>query len=82
MLPLIEAHVEYTGPATYDDLLNVATAVTMAGRARVRFDAEITHAADGAAVARGHTVHAVVDTDRRPIRPPDWLVQLLERGNA
>jgi acyl-CoA thioester hydrolase len=78
MLPLVEAHVEYLGRARYDDELEVAIAARMSGRARVRFDVEITHA-DGSPVAKGYTVHAVTGPDGKPIRPPAWFSESLVR---
>ncbi len=78
MLPVIEAHVECVGRARYDDLLDVKAAIGMQGKVRVRFDVEIAHADGGPGVARGYTIHAVVDPDGRPIRPPEWLRDILE----
>jgi acyl-CoA thioester hydrolase len=75
LLPLIEAHVEYLGRARYDDELAVATTAALSGRARLRFDIEITHAAGGAGVARGYTVHAIAGPEGRAIRPPAWLAE-------
>jgi len=78
MLPLVEAHVEYLGRARYDDELALAVRAGMAGKAKIRFDVNITHAApDGGAVARGYTVHAVTDISGKPIRPPEWLIKAL-----
>jgi acyl-CoA thioester hydrolase len=74
-LPLVEAYVLYRGRARYDDLLAVTTSVSMAGRARLRFDVRIVQAEDGAEVAEGYSVHAVAGADGRAIRPPDWLVR-------
>lgn len=76
MLPLTEAYVRFTGRARYDDELRLRTRAAMEGRARVRFDIDITQAADGRPVARGHTVHAVVDAQGRPMRPPPWFLAL------
>ena len=78
MLPLVEAHVEYQGPTRYDDRLKLSVAVSMPRRARVRFDVEVEQAESGAAVCRGYTVHAITDNTGRPIRPPDWLRELLQ----
>lgn len=80
LLPLVEAHVRYEGRARYDDPLAVETAVSMAGKASVRFDVRITHAATGAAVVSGHTLHAVTDATGRPARTPAWLAQALSGG--
>src|SRR3989339_939318 len=77
LFPVREAHLEYLGKAVYDDLLTMTSAISMAGRARVRFDVEISQAASGRPVCRGYTVHVVTDRTGRPIRPPDWLVELV-----
>jgi acyl-CoA thioester hydrolase len=81
MLPLVEAHVEFKGRARYDDLLEQTTTASMAGRARVRFDMTIRHASDGAPVANGYTVHAILSADGKPIRPPTWLTAVLEAAD-
>jgi len=75
--PVVEAHVEFSGRARYDDLLRMTNRVALAGKARIRFDHEIVQAATGAPVASGYTVHAVVDATGKPIRPPPWLGELL-----
>jgi acyl-CoA thioester hydrolase len=77
LLPLVEAHVEFGGRARYDDELKVVARVMLCGKARLRFDVVITQAASGAAVARGYTVHATVNRDGRPVRPPAWLLEKL-----
>ena len=78
MLPLVEAHVEYLGRAQYDDELEITTSVAFSGKARLRFDMRIVHAANGAAVAQGYTVHAITDPSGKPRRPPAWLVEKLQ----
>jgi len=76
LLPVIEAHVEYLGKAQYDDKLKMGVRMSMSGRARFRFDVQIEHADTGKPVCRGWTVHAVVDTSGKPVRPPGWMVEL------
>lgn len=73
-LPLVESAVHYLGRARYDDLLEMTSTLSFAGRARWRCDAAIVHAANGAAVVRGHTVHAFTDAAGKPIRPPAWIL--------
>ena len=75
-LPLVEAHVEYLGRARYDDLLRMTSRGSMAGKARLRVDCDITHAVNGNGVARGYTIHAITNAAGKPIRPPPWLVEL------
>ena len=76
LLPLVEAHVEYHGRARYDDELELITTAAMAGKARMRFDVTIAHVS-GDQVAGGYTVHAIVNAEGKPIRPPQWLAQAM-----
>jgi acyl-CoA thioester hydrolase len=79
-LPLVEAHLEFLGGARYDDLLKIASTVGWLGRARLRFDVEITQTLSGRAVVKGYTVHAFTDRQAKPIRPPLWFVDLLAKA--
>jgi acyl-CoA thioester hydrolase len=79
-LPLVEAHVEYLGPAKYDDELKIVTRGNSVGRVRLRFDVAIENAATGQPVCRGYTVHAITDAAGKPIRPPGWLKRIFEQG--
>ena len=78
MLPLVEAHVRYHGRAKYDDLLEVETSAAMNGKARVRFEMKIFHSPAGPPVASGWTEHAIVSTEGRVIRPPEWFMKIFE----
>lgn len=81
-MPVREAHVEYLGPAQYDDLLQMTCRCYRSGPARFRFDVEIVHAENGRPVCRGWTEHVVLNHHGRPIRPPAWLVQLVEDSQS
>jgi len=70
-LPVIESHCEYRASAKYDDEIDVRTRGAIASPVRVRFDYEVIRAADGAVLATGHTVHAVLDRHGRPQRLPE-----------
>jgi len=70
-LPVIEAHCQYRASAKYDDEIDVHTSGASVSPVRVRFDYEVVRAADGAVLATGHTVHAVLDRSGRPRRLPD-----------
>jgi acyl-CoA thioester hydrolase len=82
LLPLVEAHVEFQGRARYDDLLTLASAVEVSGRARLRFDVQIVQADSGRPVVRGYTVHAFTEAGGKPIRPPAWFVEMLEKAGS
>lgn len=75
-LPVLEAHCNYSRPAFYDDLLTVQSSFRFEGRARLRFDYEVTRG--GELLASGHTVHACVTRDRKVLKPPPYLRELLE----
>ncbi len=77
MLPLVESHVEYLGRAKYDDELSLDVSACMTGKARMRFDVEIIHAGSEKPVAKGYTVHAIISPEGRPIRPPQWFMDLI-----
>ena len=79
LLPVTEAHVEYLGKATYDDVLRITTTATMVGRARIRFDVIVEQDDAGRPVCRGYTVHAITDATGKPIRPPQWVLDLLDQ---
>jgi acyl-CoA thioester hydrolase len=76
-LPLVEAHLEFTGGARYDDLLQVASVASLQGRARLRFDVKVTHAATGKPVVNGWTVHAFTDRQGKVLRPPAWFLEMM-----
>jgi len=73
MLPVIEAHCDYRRPARYDDALTIETRGALLSPARVRFDYELRLAGDTAVHAVGHTVHAAINRDGRPVRLPSDL---------
>lgn len=81
-LPLVEAHLEFQGGARYDDLLAITTSVAVAGRAKLRFEVQINQHANGKPVVRGYTVHAFADLKGKPIRPPGWFLELLQKAAA
>ena len=75
-LPVIEAHCEYRLGARYDDDVEIRTRAKKLSPVRVQFDYEAIRRADGALLATGHTVHATIDRDGRPVRMPDRVKDL------
>lgn len=71
--PVIEARAEYRSPARYDEVLEVRTTLTEVRGVRVRFEYEIVREGSGETVSNGHTVHASVGRDGRPVRLPESL---------
>ena len=82
IFPVIEARLRYKSPARYDDLLEMKTVLSLAGKASFRFDMSVDQAHGGAPVASGYTVHAITDAAGKPMRCPAWLTQALEAART
>jgi acyl-CoA thioester hydrolase len=74
--PVIEAHCEYRQGARYDDDVEIKTRARKLSPVRVQFDYEATRRQDGVLLATGHTVHATIDRDGRPVRMPERVKEL------
>ena len=72
-LPVVEAHCDYRQSAKYDDDIEIRTTGDLLSPVRVRFVYELVRPSDQAALAGGHTVHAVLDVNGRPKRLPDKI---------
>lgn len=75
-LPVIEAHCDYRQGARYDDDVEIRTRGRQLSPVRVQFDYAAIRRADGAVLATGHTVHATIDRNGRPVRMPDRVKDL------
>jgi acyl-CoA thioester hydrolase len=75
-LPVIVAHCEYRQGARYDDEVEITTQARKLSPVRVQFDYAAVRRADGATLAIGHTVHAAIDREGRPVRMPDRVRDL------
>jgi acyl-CoA thioester hydrolase len=75
-LPVIEAHCEYKQGARYDDDVEIRTTGRKLSPVRIQFDYVVIRRADGAELAIGHTVHATIDRNGRPVRMPDRVKDL------
>jgi acyl-CoA thioester hydrolase len=76
-LPVIEASCRYMKSARYDDLLTIRTVVSECKGVRLGFKYEILR--DNEKLAQGMTLHAFVDGQGKPVRPPAWLLELLKK---
>jgi len=77
ILVVTEANAKYHRNVGYDSLLTVKTAITEVKRIRVRFDYEI-FSSDNILLVTGHTVHACLNPDLKPIRIPEELVKRMQ----
>jgi acyl-CoA thioester hydrolase len=76
-LPVIEASCKYLKSARYDDLLTIRTLVSECKGVRLGFTYEVLR--DDEKLAQGMTLHAFVDRQGKPVRPPTWLLELLKK---
>jgi acyl-CoA thioester hydrolase len=77
-LAVVEAHLRFTKPARYDDLIRVTTRVTKVRSRVVRFDYEIS-VVGGTSIANGYTTLVAMTRDGRGSCIPEYLRQQLER---
>jgi acyl-CoA thioester hydrolase len=78
---VLEAHVRYLQPATFDERLVVHARCGEVRGARFRFEYAIER--EGVVIADGWTAHATVDARTlRPTRVPQWLVESIASAEA
>jgi acyl-CoA thioester hydrolase len=79
-LPVLDVTAKYLRPALYDDTLEVLTTLRDRPLLRIYLDYEVRR--DGELLATGSTVHAFVDREGRPVRPPAWAVERIAAAFA
>jgi acyl-CoA thioester hydrolase len=72
-LPVLEVAVKFQRPALYDDTLTIVTTMTEKPLLRIRLDYEVRRGED--LLATGYTVHAFIDREGKPVRPPAIAVE-------
>ncbi len=77
-LPVLESHCEHKSSATFDDILIVRTIIRKMPTARFRIDYKVFKEGKGEIIAEGHTVHAFVNRDGHPVRPPKIMLDVLK----
>ncbi len=74
MLPVIEAHVDYSKPARYDDDLTIYGWLAAAGGVRIKVCCVVMRGEE--LLASGYTIHACVSTENmRPMRLPSYITE-------
>lgn len=81
MLPVLEAHAIYKKPAFYDDLLTLEAEAELYSATRVKLNCYVKR--DGKLLAKGYTIHAVMDAvKRKPAAVPEKLSKLIQDKNT
>lgn len=76
LIPVLTAHCDYHRPARYGDDLRLRTRRSRLGRARIRFDYELRREGEEVPLVTGHTEHAFMSPEGKPLRPPKELLEL------
>ena len=79
-LPVLEVALKYLRPARYDDLVTVVTRLTERPLLRIRLEYEVRRGEE--LLATGYSVHAFIDLQGRPVRPPAAVVALVAAAFA
>lgn len=77
-LPVLEVGAKFFRPALYDDTITVVTTLRDKPLLRIRLEYEVFR--DAELLATGFTVHAFIDREGRPVRPPPAAVTVFARG--
>lgn len=81
-LPVIELNCRYKASARFDDRVRIHAEVCETPRARIEIHYRLYRAEEEVLLAEASTVHAFMDLDHRPCRPPPELRAAFERGMA
>jgi acyl-CoA thioester hydrolase len=73
-LPVLEVSLKYLRPARYDDLVTIVTRLKERPLLRIRLEYEVRRGEE--LLATGYSVHAFIDLQGRPVRPPAAVVAL------
>ncbi|MFY9925840.1 MAG: thioesterase family protein [Opitutaceae bacterium] len=77
-LPVLEVSAKYLRPAVYDDTVEVLTTLRERPLLRIRLDYEVRRGDE--LLATGSSVHAFVDVHGRPVRPPAWAAEKIQKA--
>ena len=81
-LPLSEIYCKFNSPSQYDDILLIETSLNTSIKASMQFNYQIISEDDSKLLAEGYTKHACVDTNSRVVRPPKFLMEVIEKYRA
>lgn len=75
-LPVLEVNLRYLKPARYDDDLTIVTTMTEKPTLRIKLAYEVRRGED--LLATGSTMHAFIDRNGRPVRPPARFIERMD----
>jgi acyl-CoA thioester hydrolase len=75
---VLEVSAKFFRPALYDDTITIVTRLRERPLLRIHLDYEVRRGEE--LLATGMTVHAFIDREGRPVRPPASAVQIFGRA--
>ena len=75
-LPVLEVGAKYFRPARYDDTITIVTRLPDRPLLRIRLEYEVRRGDE--LLATGFTVHAFIDHEGKPVRPPASAVAVFQ----
>lgn len=75
-LPVVEVQMKFHRPAVYDDIVTVITTLKDKPGIRITLDYEVRR--EDTLLVTGRTVHAFIDRNGRPVRPPPAFSQRMD----
>ena len=78
-LPVLEAVCHYKKPAKFEDILTVTASLAELKGVRVKIACTVTRG--GELLAEGWTVHAFMNRDGRPQKPPQVFMDAIQNAN-
>lgn len=80
-LPLSEVYCKFKSPSQYDDVLIIETTLDPNYKAGMKFDYQLYSQDQKEILATGCTKHACVDRNGRLVRPPKFLMDVIQPKN-
>jgi acyl-CoA thioester hydrolase len=78
IMPVLELQTQFIKPGKYDELLTVKTIIPELPGVRIKFEYEVNNEA-GILITKGWTTLTFLNKNsQRPVRPPRYLIELLE----
>ena len=78
-LVVIKASATYHANVGYDSLITIKTSISEVRKVRVRFDYRL-FSDENLLLVQGHTVHACLDSNRKPVRIPTEVLEAMREN--
>ena len=79
-LPVSEAHCKFISPVIYDDILIIEASLDTKIKGGMKFDYRIFVEGDEKHHAEGYTRHACVNHEKKIVRRPAFLTELINKN--